>query len=102
MTASLLLPLPMASSNPATRSLLEVALGFLGAILIVPLLFGVAKATVRTLLAVETGLFRMRTTRRLLGDLAVAGASSLLLRPDVLDKIFGRRDGQAQLPEARR
>ena len=92
----------MASSNPATRSLLEVALGFLGAILIVPFVFGVLKTTIRTVLAVVTGLFRLRTTRRLIGDLAVAGASSLLLRPDVLDKIFGRRDGQGQLPEARR
>jgi hypothetical protein len=92
----------MASSNPATRSLLEVALGFLGAILIVPLLFGVAKTTIRTVLAVVTGVFRLRTTRRLLGDLVVAGASSLLLRPDVLDKIFGSRDSQGQLPEGRR
>ncbi|HEX9953238.1 MAG TPA: hypothetical protein VGB53_15815 [Rubricoccaceae bacterium] len=92
----------MASSNPATRSLLEVALGFLGAILIVPLVFGVLKTTIRTVLAVVTGVFRLRTTRRLIGDLAVAGASSLLLRPDVLDKIFGRRDGQGQLPEGRR
>ena len=88
----------MATSNPATRSLLEVALGFLGAILIVPLLFGVAKTAVRTVLAVVTGVFRFRTTRRLLGDLVVAGASSLLLKPDVLDTIFGRRDDSARLP----
>ncbi len=84
----------MATSNPATRSMLEVALGFLGAILIVPLLFGVVKVTVRTALALVTGVFRFRTTRRLAFDLAAAGASSLLLKPGVLDSIFGRRDNQ--------
>lgn len=82
----------MATSNPATRSLLEVALGFIGAILIVPLLFGTVKMLLRTTTGVVTGLFRFRTTRRLIGDLVVAGASSLLLKPEVLDTIFGRRD----------
>ena len=91
----------MASNNAATRSLLEVALGFLGAILIVPLAFGLLKATFKTATALVGGLFRFRTTRRLIGDLVVAGASSLLLRPDVLDMIFGRKNESKQL-EGRR
>ncbi len=91
----------MASNNAATRSLLEVALGFLGAILIVPLAFGLLKATFKSVTALVGGLFRFRTTRRLIGDLVVAGASSLLLRPDVLDMIFGRKDDTKQI-EGRR
>ena len=84
----------MATSNPATRSLLEVALGFLGAILIVPLAFTLLKVTFGTVTAVVGGLFRLRTTRRLIGDLAVAGATALLTRGDVLDLIFGRRGAE--------
>lgn len=82
----------MATSNASTRSLLEVALGFLGAVLIVPLLFTLLKVTFGTVTTVLGGLFRMRTTRRLMGDLAVAGVTALLTRTDVLDAIFGRRD----------
>ena len=85
----------MATSNASTRSLLEVALGFLGAILIVPLVFTALKLAFKTTTAVVGGLFRMRTTRRLLGDLAVAGVTALLTRNDVLDTIFGRRDDDA-------
>lgn len=81
----------MATPNPATRSLLEVALGFLGAILIVPLAFTLIKATLKATAALVGGLFRIRTTRRLLGDLAVAGVTALLTRKDVLDTVFGRR-----------
>lgn len=72
------------ASNATTRSLLEVALGFLGALLIVPLLF-------KTVVAVVGGVFRLRTTRRLIGDLVVAGLTTLLTRPDVLDTLFGRK-----------
>ncbi len=74
---------PMASSA-STRSLLEVALGFAGALLIVPLLLKSVTGLVRT-------VFRFSTTRRLLGDIAIAGLSSLLLREGVLDSLFGRR-----------
>lgn len=81
----------MATSNAATRSLLEVALGFLGALLIVPLLFTTVKLLLSTVTTVIGGLFRFRTTRRLLGDLAVAGASALLTRKGVLDTVFGRK-----------
>lgn len=93
----------MASSNPATRSLLEVALGFLGAILIVPLAFTLVRVAFGTLTTVVGGLFRFRTTRRLLGDLAIAGITALVTRKDVLDMLFGRRDDSpARLGAGRR
>ena len=93
----------MASSNAATRSLLEVALGFLGAILIVPLAFTLVRVAFGTVTAVVGGLFRFRTTRRLIGDLAIAGVTALVTRKDVLDMVFGRRDGApARLGAGRR
>jgi hypothetical protein len=73
-----------APSNSSTRTLLEVTLGFLGALLIVPLLF-------KTVSAVLRGIFRFSTTRRLVGDLVIAGLTALLAREDVLDKLFGRK-----------
>ena len=72
------------SSNATTRSLLEVTLGFLGALLIVPLLL-------KTVTGVLRGVFRMGTTRRLVGDLVIAGLTALLTREDVLDTLFGKR-----------
>lgn len=77
-------PPPSMASSASTRSLLEVALGFVGALLIVPLLLRSVTGLVRT-------VFRFSTTRRLVGDLVVAGLSSLLLRENVLDSLFGRR-----------
>lgn len=71
-------------SNPTTRSLLEVALGFLGAILIVPLLL-------KTISVLLRGIFRLGTTRRLIGDVVVAGVTALLTREEVLDTLFGRK-----------
>ena len=78
------LPVPMARSTSTTRSLLEVLLGFLGALLIVPLLFKTASSLVR-------GIFRLGTTKRIIGDVVIAGLTALLTREDVLDKIFGRK-----------
>lgn len=72
------------SPNATTRSLLEVTLGFLGALLIVPLVLKTAVGLVRA-------VFRLGTTRRLIGDLVVAGLTALLTREDVLDKLFGRK-----------
>lgn len=74
----------MPSNDLSTRPLLEVVLGFVGVLLVVPLLFKAVSGLFR-------GLFRFRTTRRLMIDAAVAGASALLLREDVLDRLFGRR-----------
>ncbi|WP_412063130.1 hypothetical protein [Rubrivirga sp. IMCC45206] len=74
----------MANSSPTTRSLLEVTLGFLGALLIVPLLFKTVTGVFRT-------LFRMGTTKRLMGDLVITGLTALLTRQDVLDSLFGKK-----------
>ncbi|NNF57499.1 MAG: hypothetical protein HKN04_04590 [Rhodothermaceae bacterium] len=72
------------SDNATTRSLLEVALGFLGAMLILPLLF-------RAVTGVFTGLFRFRPTRRLIGEAVFAGLTALLTREGVLDALFGEK-----------
>lgn len=77
----------MARPSATTRSLLEVALGFLGALLIVPLLFRTATGLVKA-------VFRLGTTRRLVGDLVVAGLTALLTREDVLDTLFGKKGRQ--------
>ncbi len=74
----------MARPTSTTRSLLEVVLGFLGALLIVPLLF-------KTVTTVFKGVFRLSTTRRLLGDLVITGVTALLTREDVLDTLFGKK-----------
>ncbi len=74
----------MANSSPTTRSLLEVTLGFLGAMLIVPLLFKTVTGVLRT-------VFRMGTTKRLMGDLVITGLTALLTRQDVLDTLFGKK-----------
>ena len=74
----------MARSTSSTRSLLEVVLGFLGALLIVPLLFKTVSGLLR-------GVFRLGTTRRLLGDLVITGVTALLTREDVLDRLFGKK-----------
>lgn len=88
----------MARPSAATRSLLEVALGFLGAILIIPLLFKIVFGTIR-------GLLRLGTTRRLIGDLVIAGVTALLTRDDVLDTLFGKKgqrgDGVLKPPAPR-
>ena len=78
-------------STSSTRSLLEVALGFLGALLIVPLLFKVAFGLVKAVTGTARGLLRLGTTKRLVGDLVVAGLTALLTREDVLDTLFGKK-----------
>ena len=70
--------------SAATRSLLEVALGFLGALLIVPLLF-------KTVSALFKGIFKLGVTKKLIGEVVFAGVTALLTRQDVLDKVFGRK-----------
>ena len=77
------------SPNAATRSLLEVALGFVGAVLILPLLFKVLFGGVKA-------VFKLGITRRLLADAAFAGVTALLTRSDVLDTLFGRRGAKGE------
>ena len=82
------------ASSPTTRSLLEVALGFLGALLIVPLLFKVVGGLFK---GVFKGVFKFGVTRRLLTDVAFAGVTALLTRTDVLDALFGKKGGKDAL-----
>lgn len=79
------------ASNATTRSLLEVALGFLGALLVVPLLFKVTGLVFRAALGVVTGLFKFSTTRRLMGDLLIGGITAFLAKESVLDTVFGKK-----------
>ena len=72
------------SDHPTTRSLLEVALGFIGALLILPLLF-------RVIGGIVSGLFRFGATRRLIGEAVFAGLTALLTREGVLDRLFGQK-----------
>ncbi|HYE95654.1 MAG TPA: hypothetical protein VD962_05560 [Rubricoccaceae bacterium] len=71
------------SPSPAARSVAEVALGFLGAALVLPLLF-------RMVAGVFRGVFRLGLTRKLIGEAVFVGVTTLLTRDDVLDKLFGR------------
>jgi hypothetical protein len=73
-----------APSNSSARSLIEISLGFLGALLVVPLLF-------KTVSLLFRGLFKFGTTRRLIGDVVIAGLTALLTREDVLDSLFGKK-----------
>ena len=79
------------ASNATTRSLLEVALGFLGALLVVPLLFKVVGLVLRGTVGAVAGLFKFSTTRRLLGDLLIGGLTAFLAKEDVLDTVFGKK-----------
>jgi hypothetical protein len=76
------------ATSATTRSLLEVTLGFVGALLIIPLVFKLAGGLVK---GVFKGVFRFGVTRRLLADVAFAGVTALLTRTDVLDALFGRK-----------
>ena len=68
------------TSSGASRSLLETAVAFAGALLVIPILF----KTVR-------GIFRLSLTKKLIGEAVFVGLTALLTNEDVLDKLFGRR-----------
>ncbi len=91
----------MAQPNPAARSFVEIGLGFLGAILVVPLLFKVVFTAVpllfRATFGVVFGAFRLLGGPKLLAEAALVGATTLLTRDDVLDRVFGRKDEGAGL-----
>lgn len=81
----------MPSPNATSRSLVEIALGFVGAALIVPLLIKTVFGATRGVFRLSGSLVRFGPTRRLLTDVAVGALSTLLLREDVLDRLFGKR-----------
>lgn len=78
-------------SDAASRSLLEIALGFVGALLVLPLLFKLSIGLLKGLLSTFRALLKLSTVRRLVGDVVVMGLTALLTREDVLDAIFGRK-----------
>lgn len=75
------------SENAPARSLLEVALGFLGALLILPLLF-------RVVSGVLSGLFKLSFVRRLTGEAIFVGLTVMLTHEGVLDRLFGKKGGK--------
>ena len=79
------------ASQTTTRSLLEVALGFIGALLIVPLAFKAVGLAFKTVFGITRGLFKLGVTKRLAGDLVVAGLTALLTKESVLDNLFGKK-----------
>lgn len=84
----------MSDQPGPSRPFLEVALSFLGALLIIPLL-------VKTIVGTIRGLLRLTIVRRLIGEAVIVGLTTLLTRDDVLDAIFGKKTKQqAQLPES--
>ena len=68
------------TDDVTSRSLFEVALGFLGALLVLPLLFRIV-----------AGIFRLGIVRKLIGEAIFVGLTALLTRDDVLDRLFGQR-----------
>jgi hypothetical protein len=70
------------TDDAAARPLLEIILGFAGALLVIPLIFRVLGGMMRT------GLFR-----RLLTEAVLVGGATLLTRDDVVQKLFGSGGG---------
>ena len=72
------------TENAASRSVLEVVLGFVGALLILPLLF-------RVFSGIFSGLFRLSFVRKLTGEAIFVGLTALLNHEGVLNKLFGKK-----------
>lgn len=68
------------AKNETTRSLMEIALGFVGVLLIVPVVFTTLK-----------GLFRLRFVRKLTGEALFVGFTALLTHKGFLDAVFGEK-----------
>jgi len=68
------------TDDAAARPMLEIILGFVGALLVIPLLLRALGGLTRT------GIFRRLATEALL-----VGAATLLTRDDVMDKVLPRR-----------
>ena len=67
-------------STPSGKAAGETLAAFVGALLVIPLLFKVLGA-----------VFRLGFVRRLLAESAFVGLTALLTNDDVLDKLFGRK-----------
>jgi len=80
--------------DPVKNFTFETVIAFMGALLVIPLV-------IKFLTAMLRGLFKLAFFRRLLVDTAIVGATALLTREDVLDRIFGRRNGHS-VPQPQR
>ncbi len=76
--------MPRLTDDAAARPLLEIVLGFVGALLVIPLIFRVLGGLMRT------GLFR-----RLLTEAVLVGGATLLTREEVVDRVFGDRNSKS-------
>lgn len=78
----------MASNKSGVgNATMETVVAFLGALLVFPLVIKVVVGVVR-------GLFRLGIVRRLLVESALIGVTTLLTKPEVLDKVFGEKGGR--------
>ena len=62
----------------------ETVVAFLGALLVFPLL-------IKILLGTFKGLFRLGFVRKLIFETALIGVTTLLTKPETLDKLFGQK-----------
>lgn len=74
--------------DPVANFTVETLVAFIGALLVLPLL-------IKLILGAFKSMFRLRFIRRLLFDSIVVGATALLTREEVLDRIFGPRGNGA-------
>lgn len=77
----------MASNRSAvSNATFETLIAFVGALLVFPLVIKVA-------LGVLKGIFRLGLVRKLLFESMLIGLTTLLTKPEVLDKVFGPKQG---------
>ena len=81
--------------SPVSNFTFETLIAFVGALLVLPLLFKLFFSVIR-------GLFKLTIFRKLLFDSVIVGATALLTREEVLDKVFGPRNGQSATRERTR
>lgn len=62
----------------------ETIVAFLGALLVFPLV-------IKLVIGVVRGVFRLGVVRRLILESVLVGVTTLLTKPEVLDKLFGQK-----------
>lgn len=76
--------------DPVGKFTFETLIGFVGALIVLPLLVRLVFGTIKTLL-------RLRFVRKLLVGAALTGLVSLLQNQRVLDRLFGPKGGSEGL-----
>jgi len=72
--------------SPVTNATYETVISFVAALLIFPLV-------IKIVLGVLKSVFRLGVVRKLLFESALIGVTTLLTKPEVLDKVFGPKAG---------